>query len=164
MRRIIDNDYFIMLGRLILGGVFIYASWYKIIEPGAFAKSIWYYHMVPGSFINLMALILPWIELLVGLALIVGIWFRGAVLLVNGMLVMFIIALTSAIARNLDIDCGCFKAAESATSSAWETLIRDLIYMVFSVPMLFTRSRRWMLVGGKAPTKPATPQSAALSG
>ena len=78
MRKLIDNDYLTMVSRLVLGIVFIYASIYKILEPGMFAKSIWYYHMVPGVLINLMALILPWLEILVGLGLILGIFYRGS--------------------------------------------------------------------------------------
>lgn len=145
MRKLLDNDLLTLISRLFIGGVFIYASFYKIIEPASFAKSIWYYHMVPGSLINLMALVLPWLELLTGLALITGVWYRGAVLWANAMLVIFVIALASAIARGLDIDCGCFKAAQSATGSAWNALIWDLVYMLFSVQLLLSRSRRWML-------------------
>ena len=52
MRKLLDNDLLTLISRLFIGGVFIYASFYKIIEPASFAKSIWYYHMVPGSLIN----------------------------------------------------------------------------------------------------------------
>jgi hypothetical protein len=83
LQRLIDNDFLTMISRLFIGVVLIYASFYKIIDPGAFARSIWFYHLVPGNLINLMALILPWLELLCGLALIFGIYYRGAVIWVN---------------------------------------------------------------------------------
>lgn len=145
MRKIIDDDRLTLLSRLLIGGMFIYASFYKIIEPGAFAKSIWFYHLVPGNVINLMAIILPWVELVVGLAVIAGIFYRGAVLWTNLMLIFFIIALATTIARGISIDCGCFKAAASGTHSAWQATIFDVVAMVFAVQLWVSRSTRWML-------------------
>lgn len=143
--RLIDNDYLTMLSRLLVGGMLIYASFYKIVEPISFAKSIWYYHLVPGSLINLMALVLPWLELLCGLGLILGVFYTGARIWTVAMMLVFIVALGSAIVRGLDIDCGCFKAAEGATGSAWRSLVFDLAAMLFVVQLLVSRSRRWML-------------------
>jgi uncharacterized membrane protein YphA (DoxX/SURF4 family) len=145
VRKLIDNDYLTILCRLVIGGMFIYASYYKIIDPGAFAKSIWYYHMVPGKLINLMALILPWLELLVGLALILGLFYRGAVLWVNVVMLIFIIALSSTIVRGISIDCGCFKASQGATSSAWNSLLFDLAAGLLCLQLWFSRSSRWRI-------------------
>jgi putative oxidoreductase len=145
LQRLIDNDFLTMISRLFIGVVLIYASFYKIIDPGAFARSIWFYHLVPGNLINLMALILPWLELLCGLALIFGIYYRGAVIWVNILTVVFIIALYTTIYRGLSIDCGCFKASGEAASKAWESLSFDLVMLVFTLQMLFSRSKRWRL-------------------
>ena len=145
MRRLLDNDFLTLASRLIVGITLIYASFYKIIDPASFAKSIWYYHLVPGSLVNLMALILPWLEIFCGLALILGVWYRGAVLWANLMLVVFIVALASTIVRGLSIDCGCFKAGSSATDPAWDALWFDMVAMVFALQMWLSRSRRWML-------------------
>jgi uncharacterized membrane protein YphA (DoxX/SURF4 family) len=145
MRALIDNDYVTMVSRLLLGIVFVYASFYKIIDPASFAKSIWYYHMVPGSLINLMALIMPWLELLCGLGLILGIYFRGSSFWIGIMVLIFMVALISAISRGLSIDCGCFKAAASATESAWRSLLFDVFLIPFVIQLLMTRSRRWMI-------------------
>lgn len=144
VRKIIDNDLLTLLSRLLIAGMFIYAAFYKIIEPGSFAKSIWYYHLVPGNLINLMALVLPWLELLAGLALIVGVCYRGAVLWANLMMVVFIVALTTTISRGINIDCGCFKAAATGTHSAWNALLFDLAAMIFCIQLWMSRSRRWM--------------------
>ncbi|HUV30268.1 MAG TPA: MauE/DoxX family redox-associated membrane protein [Acidobacteriota bacterium] len=145
MRSIVDNDYLTMFSRVLIAVLFIYASFYKIVEPALFAKSIWYYHLVPGKLINLAALILPWLELFCGLALILGIVYRGAVVWVNVMTAAFIIALAYTIALGIDIDCGCFKAAGSATGPAWNSLLLDLGMIVFTLQLLFSRSRRWRL-------------------
>lgn len=145
MRRIIDNDYLTILSRLVIGAIFVYASFYKIIDPGQFAKSIWFYHIVPGNLINFMALVLPWLELMCGVGLIMGMLYRGSILLANLMTVIFIVALGYTIAAGLDIDCGCFKAAQSATDSAWRALLFDLVVIVFTIQLYFSRSCRWML-------------------
>jgi putative oxidoreductase len=144
MRTLIDNDYLTMLSRLLVGGMYIAASFYKIIEPASFAKSIWQYHMVPGSLINLMALILPWLELLIGLAIIFGLAYRGAIWWANLLLVIFIVALAATIVRGIDIDCGCFKAGKSATGPAWKALLFDLGAMLLAVQLWLSRSRKWM--------------------
>ncbi|MFZ5981219.1 MAG: MauE/DoxX family redox-associated membrane protein [Candidatus Zixiibacteriota bacterium] len=145
MRRIVDNNYLTMLSRLFIGIVFIYASFYKIIEPATFARSIWYYHLIPGNLINLVALIIPWLELLCGLALIFGIYYRGAVVWVNILTVVFVVALYTTIYRGLSIECGCFKASGAAASKAWQSLVFDLVLMVFTMQMFFSRSKKWQL-------------------
>jgi hypothetical protein len=61
------------------------------------------------------------------------------------MLLFFVVALASTIVRGLSIDCGCFKAAEAATGSAWRALLWDILYLVASAQMLFSRSCRWQL-------------------
>lgn len=134
-----------MISRLFVGGVFVYASFYKIIEPATFAKSIWFYHLLPGSLINITALVMPWLELICGLALIFGIFYRGAVLWANLMLLLFIVALGSTVARGISVDCGCFKAAAATTDSAWNTIWWDLLYLFFAGQMWLSRSRRWQL-------------------
>lgn len=134
-----------MLVRLAIGITFIYASYYKILDPGTFAKSIWFYHLVPGQAINLMALILPWVELLCGLGLIFGIKYQGARLLITLMTLVFIAALCSAIYRGISIDCGCFKAAASSSRSAWNALWLDFGLIVLLAQLYVSRSRKWML-------------------
>ena len=145
MRKLLDNDLLTAVSRLFIGLVFIIASYYKILDPASFAKSIWFYHLLPGNLINLVALVLPWLELLAGLALILGVFYRGAVFWVNAMLLVFVAALAYSIVMGLDIDCGCFKAAQSATGSAWSALLWDIVYLVFAVQLIFSRSRRWLL-------------------
>ena len=134
-----------MLFRLAVGAIFIGASIYKIIDPGAFTKSIWYYHIVPGSLINLMALILPWLELIVGGCLVVGVLYKGAVVAVNGMMLLFITALSIAIQHGIDIDCGCFKMSQASGDAAWEALIFDLALIILTIQLALSRSTKWRL-------------------
>ena len=92
-----------------LGLLFIYASLDKIWNPGLFAKSISNYRILPISLLHISAIILPWLELICGLALIVNRYQRAAYVIVGSMLIVFILAIASAMARGLDIYCGCFS-------------------------------------------------------
>ncbi len=94
--------------RLILGGVFVFAGALKIYEPAKFALDIANYRLVPHILINLFAITLPWVEVLAGLLLIAGVWLRASALIVLAMTIMFFLAISSALARGLDIECGCF--------------------------------------------------------
>ena len=145
MRQIIDNDYLTLAVRLFVGVIFIYAAWYKIIHPGEFAKSIWYYHLAPVSLINLVALILPWWEMLAGVFLIFGVLYRGAIWSVLLMMLVFMVALASAAVRGLDIECGCFEASQGAGDEAIDTFIRDIGLLILIFQLLLSRSRRFML-------------------
>ena len=99
----------VIISRLILGAVFIYASIDKIQNPVDFAKAINNYHVLPFGLENLMALVLPWLELFVGICLIIGVMVDGATILVVLMNIMFIFAISQALARGISIDCGCFN-------------------------------------------------------
>jgi uncharacterized membrane protein YphA (DoxX/SURF4 family) len=100
-----------LLARFILGAVFIYASLDKIADPIAFSTNIDNYHISPIGINNLAALILPWVELIIGLSLITGVFLDGASILTIGLLAFFIIIITQAYMRGISLHCGCFKTA-----------------------------------------------------
>ncbi len=93
--------------RLALGGIFVVYGAPKIVNPAAFATSIDNYRLLPHEWINLLAITLPWIEVVAGLLLIVGVWKRANALLITVMLVVFLAAISQAVARGLNIECGC---------------------------------------------------------
>ncbi|MCG3150079.1 MAG: hypothetical protein PCFJNLEI_03548 [Verrucomicrobiae bacterium] len=101
--------------RWLLGGFFVYAGVAKIIDPAGFAKNIANYQMLPHDYVNLLAITLPWIEVVPGLLLMAGIWRRPSALAIAGMLVVFIIAIGSALSRGLNINCGCTGTVGGAT-------------------------------------------------
>lgn len=94
--------------RVFIGGYFVVAAVPKIIEPLAFATSIMHYGLVPSWSINAIALILPWLELLAGVGLIVGIRTKLQAAMCGGMLVVFTLAVAYAVVLGLKINCGCF--------------------------------------------------------
>jgi len=101
------DRYLIVTTRIILGAVFLWASFGKILEPGDFARSISNYHIVPFGIENIVALILPWLELLIGMGLILGIMVDGSVQISAILLVMFILMIGQAMLRGFNIECGC---------------------------------------------------------
>ena len=93
----------VLVARLILGGVFIYASLGKISDPAAFATAVGNYHVLPFGLENLMAMVLPWLELIAGVCLIVGIMVDGATIMIIIMNIVFVIAITQALARGISL-------------------------------------------------------------
>ena len=123
-----------LAARLILGGVFIFASADKIIHPAAFAEAVYNYQILPDTLINLTAMILPWLELILGIFLILGLWFPGAVLLSNLLLVTFFGSLVFNLSRGLDIHCGCFSTSQESTSLCMCLyVIRDGIFLLLGL-------------------------------
>ena len=99
-----------LIFRIILGVVFIYASYSKILDPISFSDNIHNYHITPTAIENLAALIIPWMELIVGVFLIIGVFLEGTISITIGMLIFFIIILSQAVFRGIDVHCGCFKS------------------------------------------------------
>jgi len=124
----IGNRYFVFLVRVLLGFLFVLAAMEKIAQPEAFAKNISYYRLLPTGSINILAIVLPWIELLAGLFLLMGLVVRGSSLLITVLLGVFILAIGISIARGLDISCGCFGTT-SARKVGWTTLAEDLLML-----------------------------------
>jgi uncharacterized membrane protein YphA (DoxX/SURF4 family) len=139
-----------------LGAVFIYASWDKIAQPGEFARIVYRYQLVgPSQALgylpaNLLAVTLPWLELVTGALLLVGLWRREAAAVAGLMLVSFIVAVSWALASGIDIaNCGCFTVGGGAEGRAlgWKLLAGDLALLAVAA---------WLVA---AP--PAAPVSAA---
>jgi putative oxidoreductase len=97
--------------RLFLGGFYVVAGAVKIPDPGKFAVAVGNYRLLPHELINMVAITLPWIEVVAGLMLIFGIWLRASAWLINTMTTVFIVAIAAAVARGLSIECGCFGTA-----------------------------------------------------
>ncbi len=95
---------------LLVGGVFLAASWGKVQDPHAFAIAVRGYKIIPLSLSNLFALALAWSEIVVAVLLLVGFMRKKAAGAAFVMLTMFIVALAAVIARGMVVDCGCFES------------------------------------------------------
>jgi putative oxidoreductase len=107
------NGFTLML-RLLMGGVFLVAGVLKVLDPAHFAADIDHYRLLSYFAVAPLALYLPWLEIICGLAVITGAARRSALVLLLAMTVVFIAAIASAWMRGLDIRCGCFGAASTA--------------------------------------------------
>lgn len=136
MKKLFENKYIALAARIILGAVFMYASFDKMANPEAFANIIDNYHLLPYQLVNGLAIFLPWLEFITGLFLITGKWIKASLTIYNVLLVVFIIALAQALIRGLDISCGCFSVNPSSTSEVWLRVIED-IGLLFVGIMLF---------------------------
>lgn len=125
-----------LVSRLIIGGVFLYASWDKLLHPAAFAEAIDHYHIIPYGVLHPMAHGLPVLELLIGTALILGVCRKGAALLASGLMVVFLVAISSALLRGLDISCGCFHT-DGGHAVGLSLLVRDVVFLILCLPPLF---------------------------
>ncbi len=124
MKDLLAHPWLTIRVQLALGALFVIAAVPKIIDPPSFAHMIYNYRIVPGRLINLMALTMPWVELIAGLALIIGVWRRPALLLITAMLIVFITAIGINLGRGNAIDCGCFNVADAGKT--YEQRISDM--------------------------------------
>ena len=154
--------------RVGLGLVFIVASLDKVAHPEAFARSIANYHLVPQAAINLLAVCLPWIELVCGVLLVLGLQVRANLLVIWALLALFIGAISLALQRGYDISCGCFSTDPGAHAMTRWTLYWDIIWIAMAThALIFDRAylslaRLWRR--GHTPTTGSTGTTNGASG
>lgn len=135
----IRNKAVLVVFRLVLGGLFVYAGAAKALEPLDFAQNIRNYQLVGQSLSFLAALVLPWLEILAGACLVAGIWKRGAALVISVLLVFFIVLTAVTMVRGLDVDCGCFGPA--ARKAGWGVLLEDLAMLALGLVLLLEKRK-----------------------
>ena len=121
------------VSRVVLGAVFAYASWGKILDPAEFARAIANYQIVSPSTGHLAAQLLPWLELVCGFCLIFNRWTQGAALVATGLMLTFMAALGFNIFRGVDVSCGCFTLNQEAPADMWGYMIRDSLLLALAV-------------------------------
>jgi len=133
--------------RWLIGGIYIYASIHKIADPALFAKIIYGYYLFPDASINLIAIVLPFLELYAGIFLVFGVYPKSAAVVTSGLLLAFIIAISINLIRGHEFDCGCFSFR--STGHKEDTiflLIRDLFYFICSLYILLFKGTRKLCV------------------
>ena len=142
MKHLLTHPWLTIRVQLALGAIFVIAAIPKIADPPSFAHMIYNYRLVPGSLINVSALVMPWVELLAGLALILGIWRAAARNVIGILLAIFIIAISINLARDNAIDCGCFNVADRGKTH--EQRIFDMkVDVVRDLGMLLMVGQLW---------------------
>jgi putative oxidoreductase len=116
--------------RFLLGATFLWASVTKVPDMAAFAESVANYRIVPPSLVPVVAAAVVGVEIAAGVALILNVWARAAALLLAALLAVFTVGLASALARGIDLACGCFGGTDAAT---WWTVLRDVALLAWAL-------------------------------
>jgi putative oxidoreductase len=124
--------------RFLLGLIFVHASIGKILDPKTFAESLMAYQILESpSLIKYVAVTLPWVEWFCGVFLLLGVFVRSVSVLTSTLLVLFVLAMVSALLRGLDINCGCFGSADESIGPL--SLIRDGLFLGISLVVMTSR-------------------------
>ena len=154
VRRADESGIPLLLIRLVLGGLFIYMGAMKIADPVDFLRMIRAYGIAPETppyFLNGIAIVLPWLEVVCGIAIVLGLWVRGATALIVIMLLVFTpVVLFRALQIysaegtpffKIAFDCGCGAGVEII----WIKLCKNTGLLLLSLLALLSRSRRFRL-------------------
>ena len=139
LKRIIESPWTYRVIRFILGSIFVYAGFIKLIDPKGFAQTISQYDIVPAFLLAPFAIGLPALEFLAGLGLILNI--RGSLSVIFSLLVVFTAVLGYGILNDLNVDCGCFSPEEiTGRNNLRQAFYRDLFMIAAVFFLFFSRS------------------------
>ena len=138
--------------RLVLGALFFWASATKVPDMAAFAESVANYRIVPPALVSAAAAFVVGIEIVAGVALLANVWARAAAWVLAALLAVFTAGLTSALARGIDLACGCFGGNSPATG--W-TVLRDVLLLALAVLVAATARGRTSSRSPRAGAVPA---------
>ena len=137
--------------RLALAGLFLFYGGGKVWDPQGFADAITAYELAPWWTINPTAILLPWLELVAAVILVFGPWRAEAATLIAGMMVMFIVGVSSALIRGLNINCGC--SVSGGTPVSWNYVGFQTLLLAGAVILIITnRTKRPAQPAGTEPT------------
>jgi len=140
-----DASLFVVWGermlRVALAGVLGYAGATKLPHAWSFAETIANYHLFPAQPNQVAAVVVPWVECLCAILLLCGVWVRPAAIVSAALFTAFGVAVMSALARGLDIECGCF-GTETASEVGATTLAIDAACLAASLALVWLSTRR----------------------
>ena len=113
--------------RLLIGAVFVFSGGTKLRYPRVFAEALVAYQLLPAWLVTLVAVVLPPLELLAGLALISGYKRKGTCLVLGALSGGFLVFVASALFRGLDTSCGCFMGGEASRVGVLHLLVNALL-------------------------------------
>lgn len=112
--RLLRHPGVVLVAQLGIAVVFLAAALGKIGDAGAFARQIHHFRLLPFGLENTLAITLPWIELVAALALLLRFRPRAGAVITAGLMVLFVFVVAAAVARGLDIECGCFGTSDAS--------------------------------------------------
>jgi uncharacterized membrane protein YphA (DoxX/SURF4 family) len=136
MNKILSNKYLLLASRVVIGFIFLYAGMEKIVDAGGFASAVNNYKLLPFFTVNIFALILPWIEVVSGLLLILGIKSKENAFILTLLLSVFVAVIAISLLRGLNIDCGCFGTA-SGTKIGVQKLLENALLILLGLQVIY---------------------------
>lgn len=135
IKKILISKYLSLAFRIYIGWLFIYASLTKIPDPAVFAESVAAYRIMPYWGINLVAIILPMVELISGFLLILGVRTKATASILSGLLFMYTIFTIVNVLRGSPITCGCYDVVGDPVN--WRKVITDISYLLMTIQVYF---------------------------
>jgi len=152
----LSGTLFLIISRILLGGLFLYAGFSKAADPDGFIADIARFQLLPEWSISPLAIYLPFLEILTGLALLSGVFYTGGLVIANAMLFVFSLGLASAWARGLDITCGCFGKVFGDLPVQW-ALLRNVVLISLGLALVIItlrdQRRRFGAEASESPTQ-----------
>lgn len=131
--------------RVLLGGVFLSSGWQKLDNLQLFYQTAQGYKILTPELTQLYAGWLPWLEILAGALLLLGLFRRFAAGLLGALLLSFLIALGWVLFRGETVHCGCFLGGSQASPVTWELWFRDLFLLIAAGYLVWVKSIPWSL-------------------
>lgn len=135
VKQFITSKYLSLALRLFIGGMFIVAAMSKFVYPAEFAENLAAYRIVPFWAVNFIAVIMPWLELICGLFLIIGLMTRAVAAMLASFLLGFTVFIAINVVRGTPISCGCFDSVGAEIS--WYKVMTDFFYVSLAIQIFF---------------------------
>jgi uncharacterized membrane protein YphA (DoxX/SURF4 family) len=145
IKQYLEHPVLVLLLRVLLGSVFVISGLDKIADMNVFVHAILHYQFVGTGVAMLVATILPWLEILCGLGLILGIYPRPSSFIITVLLLMFTVLVGSAMIRGLDISCGCFTQDPSANKIDWQKIAENVGMILIGIYLLSVKNWKFVL-------------------
>lgn len=142
MNALLANRWLELLTRLVVGTIFISASVEKVADPASFAVLIDNYKLLPTTATLFLASTLPWVELVCGIAVVLGVAVRGSSLVIGLLTVGFTGAVISGVLRGLDISCGCYTLDPEVGKIGWLKVAENTGIVVLSLFLVYSTAAR----------------------
>ena len=142
------------LCRLLIGGIFLYTALPKVLRPDDFARLVSGYRLLYPDLVALAGVTMPWIELITGAFLVIGLIPRSSALVAAGLLAAFMAAGALALLRGLHISCGCFFPLMGDHTLGWDLLLRDAVLLILTLQIVAWPSSFLPCLRKSAPSSP----------
>lgn len=142
--KIINNTYLLLAARIIVGMMFLIVGIGKISNAAEFAKEIGNYGILPEQFLNIASISVAWLELLIGLFFLFGVEIKASGLLIFLLLFVFTTAVIIAMAKGLNINCGCYSNIASQ-KVGMPKVFENVGMMILTLIVLFSKNGKWTM-------------------